>query len=252
MERYRLIEVDTTESTNTYARNMPAVADDTTPAVVITDKQTAGRGQRGNSWESEPGRNLTFSLVVYPRWLAPAHQFELSMLVSIGLINGLRSFVNEPERMKIKWPNDIYYDDRKLAGILIENTLGQSCIERSIIGIGINVNQTEFVNDAPNPISLVHTTGSEADRRAVLSSVVNNILDMIEQYADDPEVDELTYLYNNLLWRKDGATHRWHDTATDTDFDAVIEGVESDGRLTLRDADGQARSYLFKEVSAVL
>lgn len=249
---YLLVQLDSAESTNTVARTLAAEAQNTQPLLVVTDNQTAGRGQRGNSWESQPGANLTFSLVLFPRFLAPAHQFELSMLVSIGIVNALRNFVDAPKWLSIKWPNDIYFGDRKLAGILIENSLSASAIDFSVVGTGINVNQREFVSDAPNPISLIHTTGIEMDRQAILNAVVEAVIDMVDDYSDDPEAGELTALYNNLLWRNDGEPHTWHDTATDADFTATIAGVEPDGRLLLALPGGQVRSYLFKEVSAVL
>lgn len=250
MERFRLLEVETTESTNTLAKAMGADFKDATPVVVITDNQTGGRGQRGNSWESEPGANLTFSLVLQPVWLAPAHQFELSMLVSVGIVNALRSVV-PPKPLSVKWPNDIYYGDRKICGILIENTIEGARIERSVIGIGLNVNQKEFRSDAPNPISLCHITGRATDRKELLDKVVDNILDMVDQYADDPEPDELTALYNGLLWRNDGRFHKWTE-ADGTVIEAKIVGVNTDGRLTLQMPDGSEKSYLFKEVGAVL
>ena len=252
MARYTLIELPSADSTNTYARNLSINPDDSTPLVIVTDNQTCGRGQRGNSWESHPGQNLTFSLVLYPRMFAPPRQFELSMLVSVGIVNALKKHIETTARVSIKWPNDIYIDDRKVAGILIENTLSPSCIEKSVIGIGINVNQQHFESGAPNPVSLVHVIGKETNLKQLLDNVVQAILDMYESYIDDPEPDELTYLYNTLLWRHDGRTYTWHDTASDTDFEATLIGVDCDGILSLKDTGGTIRHYLFKEVSAVL
>lgn len=247
MDRYNIIRLDNTESTNTYAKSLKPENNDLTPTVVYTDCQTCGRGQRGNTWESERGKNLTFSLVLYPSWLSAAHQFELSMLVSIGIVNALRNHVVDHSRLKIKWPNDIYYDDKKVAGILIENSLSGQSIERSIVGIGLNVNQKEFVSDAPNPVSLYNITGSETSLDEILDNVVGNILDMVEQYEYDPEVDELVYLYNNMLWRNDGREHLWRK-----EFEAKVDRVGADGRLYLTDKDGNEQSFLFKEISAVL
>lgn len=251
MKRYRLIEVESTGSTNTFAKSMAVEDGDTTPAVVLTRNQTEGRGQRGNYWESEPGSNLTFSLVVYPVWMSPSRQFELSMLVSIGLVNALRQYVDNPAWLKIKWPNDIYFGDRKIAGILIENTVNDACIERSVIGIGLNVNQKEFRSDAPNPVSLCHVTGFDVDCDKLLEKVVDNILDMIDSYESDPETDELCDLYNSLLWRADNAYHRWM-LPDGTEIEARLVNVDTTGRLRLADTAGDIHSYLFKEVTAVL
>lgn len=248
-DRFKIVEVDSTASTNTYAATH--CTDGPEPVVVITDRQTAGRGQRGNTWESAPGANLTFSLVVYPRWMSASRQFELSMLVSVGIAGGLRPYVPEAASLKVKWPNDIYYGDRKLAGILIENSLSDNHIERSIIGIGLNVNQTEFLSDAPNPVSLRQLTDTEHGRRDILVAVVNNILDMIDTYADDPEVDELTALYNNMLWRNDRKEHTWR-MPDGTILRARIDRVDPDGRLHLTTAEGERKSFLFKEIAAEL
>ena len=250
-DKFRLIEIEKTPSTNDEAAALATAAGDRAPFVVITDNQTAGRGQRGNKWESAPGKNLTFSLVLFPDWMSASRQFELSMLVSIGIVNALRKYVDEPEWLKIKWPNDIYFGDRKLVGILIENTVSSGSIARSIIGIGINVNQSVFESDAPNPISLVHVTGFELDRKKLLGSVVENILEMVDAYADDPEIDELTALYNRLLWRNDGREHVWQ-RPDGSRFKARIVNVEADGRLVLKPEDADPESFLFKEVAAVL
>lgn len=249
-KKYKVITVDSTESTNTYAQALPE-ATDTTPVVVITDNQTAGRGQRGNTWESEPGKNLTFSLVMYPRYIAPARQFELSMLVSLGIMNALRTMVDNPERLKVKWPNDIYFGDCKIAGILIENSLTATAIDRTVIGIGLNVNQTSFQSDAPNPISLIHTTGVAFDRDAVLDKVVTCIVDMVDDYEYNDEPDELSYMYNMALWRRDDKAHQWA-LPDGTVFEAAIERVGLDGTLSLRHSDGILVSYRFKEVTPVL
>lgn len=252
MERCKFVDISSTESTNTYAKNLPVDPEDRTPVVVATDNQTAGRGQRGNSWESEPGANITMSLVVYPVWMSAAHQFELSMIVSIAIVETLRHYIDTPQWLKIKWPNDIYFGDRKIAGILIENSVNDGRIERSVIGIGLNVNQTEFSGDVPNPISLIHATGIKIDIHALRAKIVTQILDMLDAYADDPEIDELCALYDSMLWRNDGQYHTWRDTMTGTDFRAILSGVGTDGKLHLTDTDGNTKTYLFKEVSAVL
>jgi len=249
--KYKLIAVATTESTNTYAQSLPAAAEDTTPLVVVTDNQTAGRGQRGNTWESEPGKNLTFSIVMYPRYIVPARQFELSMLVSLGIMNALRTMVDNPDRIKVKWPNDIYFGDCKIAGILIENSLTATAIDRTVIGVGLNVNQTAFHSDAPNPISLIHTTGTTFDRDAVLDKVVSCIIDMVDDYEYNEEPDELSYLYNTALWRHDGRVHQWK-LPEGTVIEATLDSVGLDGVLNLKTPAGEVKAFRFKEVNAML
>lgn len=276
-----IIRLDTTASTNAAAAAMGNEAADGT--VVTAAEQTAGRGQRGNSWESEPGKNLTFSIVIRRGFQAP-RQFELSMLVSLGLTSALSKHL-DPDRVKIKWPNDIYFDDRKLAGILIENTVSASGIERSIAGIGLNVNQTEFRSDAPNPVSMKQITGETYDLESVLEETAGAVLDFIDQYCEQEEPDELQALYMAQLWRNDGNTHAWIDTAekepgaeismstpftpsgkaSGTPFYARIADVRLDGTLVLQPtapdgtpataSDGSPApllTFAFKQVAALL
>lgn len=217
--------------------------------VVAARTQTAGRGQRGNSWESEPRRNLTFSMLLRPRTIMAANQFELSMLVSLGVCDALAAASGE--KFSVKWPNDIYHGDRKICGILIENSLDGRRIGRSIAGIGINVNQRVFVSDAPNPVSLVNITGREYDTEAMLAAVCDTILNLFDGYESAPDREALMARYRALLWRGNGF-HSWSDAATARRFDAEIVSVGADGILTLRDRSGHLRHYAFKEVSAIL
>ena len=120
--------------------------------------QTAGRGQAGNSWESEAGKNLLFGLLFHPREVEANRQFILSQAVALSICETLSDYA---EDIRIKWPNDIYWKDRKICGMLIENTLVGRCIENCIIGAGININQQTFCSDAPNPVSLRQITGKE-------------------------------------------------------------------------------------------
>lgn len=219
--------------------------------VVVADCQMAGRGQRGNSWESAAGKNLTFSKLLRPYTISAAHQFELSMIVSLGICKALTPVLGEAYRPLIKWPNDIYVGDSKICGILIENSLVGTTIERSIVGVGINVNQTEFLSDAPNPISIRQLTDRDTNLDALLDEVVSSITDILDQYENDPEPDELHALYMSMLWRNDGVMHQWQ-TSDGQRFEASIVDVALDGTLTLRRADGVTSSFLFKEVSAVI
>ena len=146
-----IVTLDECDSTNTVLSSMPEAASGT---VVATRRQTAGRGQRGNSWESEPDKNLTFSQLLMPRMLPAARQFELSMIVSLAIADSIDAHLPDGIRTCVKWPNDIYIGREKVCGILIENRLTGSRIERAIVGAGINVNQRVFTSDAPNPTSI--------------------------------------------------------------------------------------------------
>ena len=150
---YPLIALERTDSTNRYLNelcdtSLQPVAELTT---VCADYQTAGKGQRGNSWEAAEGRNLLFSFVLYPTFLEAGRQFILSQVISLSIKEALDGLV---EGVSIKWPNDIYWQEKKLCGILIENDLQGRYIGRSVAGVGLNVNQERFLSDAPNPVSL--------------------------------------------------------------------------------------------------
>lgn len=261
------IHVDTCPSTMSYAAALP---EDETPhgTVVTAHEQTAGRGQRGNSWESEPGANLTFSLILRPQQWPAARQFELSMAVAVGVCRALRRALPPDADVRVKWPNDIYAGNRKMVGILIENAISGSLITRSIAGIGINVNQTIFRSSAPNPVSMAQLAGHPYDLDTLLSSVVTEILHTAENAltATTPLADKgftaptdrhqgttpLADEYHTLLWRNDGKLYKWLDTATLRIFEASIARVDPAGPLILRLPDGTPRPYLFKQVAAVL
>lgn len=231
--KYKEIYIAETDSTNRYLREHPTTDD----VVVTTDYQTAGRGCGSNTWESERGQNLTFSVLIHPTGVEAARQFRLSMAISLAIVDALSCYV--AEGLSIKWPNDIYWHDRKLCGILIECTLSGQTIRDCIIGVGLNVNQLRFVSDAPNPVSLRQITGREFDREEVLQRVLG---------AFDPcgaDADR----YRSLLYRRVGF-HAYCD-AQGT-FEARLVTVEDDGHLVLEDRRGCRRRYAFKEVQFVL
>lgn len=218
--------------------------------VIASRSQTAGRGQRGNSWEAEPGKNLTFSLLLRPLGLHPARQFELSMVVSLAIADAIDAVLPEGKHTIVKWPNDIYVGLEKICGILIENKLapapggaGGMVIERSIAGVGINVNQTAFVSDAPNPTSVIlQNGGRETALEPFLSDVCRRILDYWAAYEAAPDAEALGRRYfARLLWTS--GEHPFADC--DGRFMAHIVSVASDGMLTL----SNGRTYAFKEVS---
>lgn len=243
-----LINLTETPSTNTWLKENCATLPHGT--VAITHNQTAGRGQRGNSWEAEPGKNLTFSILLHPDALHPAQQFVISEIVSLAIVDDLRRRL-APEidgnRIKIKWPNDIYVDDRKIAGILIEHSICSTAIQHTIAGIGLNVNQMEFRSDAPNPTSMAILARHEFNLDTLLGEIIAPIVAPLSPAMHS--AIHARYLEN--LWRADGAMHRF--TRPDgTGFEAAIADVAPDGFLTLRLADGTTERFAFKEVAFVL
>lgn len=211
--------------------------------VVITDCQQAGRGQRGNSWEAQPGKNLTFSLFLTPRRIKATESFLISMAVAVGIAESLKSLSGLD--ILIKWPNDIYVGDKKLAGILIENALCGPEVRQSIVGIGINVNQCLFRSDAPNPVSLAILCGKEFNLDTVLGALISGIMREIENVAPDA----LSERYHGLLWRGSGIWP-WRRAADGALINAKIKNVALSGHLSL---DTQPPlSFAFKEISPVM
>lgn len=239
-----LVYLEETESTNKYLNdlcNKQCVGELTT---VTTDFQTAGRGQRGNSWESETGQNLMFSFVLYPVFLKARKQFLLSQIISLAIKEELDTYVSD---VSIKWPNDIYWKDKKICGMLIENDLTGTHISRSIAGIGININQETFTSPAPNPVSLKQITGQSYSPEQILSSIMRRIKDYytLLQTEDENVNTLIADRYAGSLFRKDGF-HRYTDA--NGSFMARLLRVEPDGRLILEDQMRTERTYLFKEV----
>lgn len=240
-----IITLEETTSTNTYLRSMPDAPHAT---VVATRRQSAGRGQRGNTWESQTGANLTFSILMRPANIPAVSQMAISRAVSLAIVHWLDSYLPDSMEATIKWPNDIYVGERKICGILIENTITGSHIDRSVIGVGININQSEFYSDAPNPVSLSQLTGRTYPLDELLKEVSQEIITLVE--AEDNSHGNLTVdSYMSHLWRREGL-HPYRD-ANGT-FTASIDSVAADGTLSLRRPDGSLSRYLFKEVSAII
>ena len=251
---YHLPEV---QSTNTYLLDLLAqgtTLPDTT--VIYTLRQTAGRGQMGNSWESEPDKNILFSMLLCPTFLPIREQFLLSQICSLGIVETLDELVRtqhlqDEVKLSIKWPNDIYAGDGKLCGILIENRLMGGTLQHSVLGVGINVNQEKWIGNAPNPVSL-KMLGVETDPLTVLDLVTKHIVELYNAFRDNKEMaNVIRERYMKRLYRKDGY-YAYYDPAKDEHFDAEIAGVDAQGPLMLRLPSGEVRSYWFKEVKFVL
>ena len=215
--------------------------------VAVADSQTHGRGSGTNSWESEDGKNLTFSILIHPCDISPSRQFIISMAVSIAIRNVIADIIPDGDLCKIKWPNDIYVGDKKICGILIENSLQGGVLRNCVLGIGLNVNQTLFTSDAPNPISLKQITGKEHDRDKIL----NNILTAFEEVLNGKDfVQECPKIYHSDLYRADGHFYDFCDSGGL--FKAKIDHVEESGHIILHDLLGNIRTYAFKEVQFVI
>ena len=239
-----IVKLQETDSTNSYLRNLrnDNEADIT---VVTAEFQTSGRGQGTNRWESEAGKNLLFSLRVYPAAVPAARQFLLSMVGGLALYHALKTYA---EGFVLKWPNDVYWRNYKVSGTLIETTVSRGLLQSCIFGVGINVNQYAFRSNAPNPISLCTITGREINREKLLEQV----LTAFEKYYGmlcNGGHRTIVSLYHDGLYRRSGF-HEYRDT--EGYFCAEIVEVKPDGHLFLRDRQGTMRSYGFKEVDFIL
>lgn len=226
--------------------------------VVYTDRQTAGRGQRGNSWESEPFKNVTMSILLRPENVAPNQQFWLSEISALAVERVLSKYIGN---VSIKWPNDVYYKDFKICGMLIEHSLSGGKINYTIPGIGINVNQRVFLSDAPNPISLANVLGHEVPTSEILDGLVDEILTMCDQLPEKAE--EIHREFLSKLYRRDGF-HEYQSTIRSASadglsvleegehFQARIVNVHPDGMLDLMTTEGHIHTFAFKEVAFIL
>lgn len=215
--------------------------------LVTTDEQTAGRGQRGTFWESEPGKNLTFSFLFRPFRFRATEQFFLSEIVCLAVASALDALV---KGISVKWPNDVYHQDHKICGILLEHTLSGSDIATTLVGIGINVNQLRFRSDAPNPVSLRQITGCETSLSLLLADFVWHFERLYRLWCQGDRAT-ITRTYWQRLYRRVGF-HRYEDTLTGEIFEAEMTKIAPDGRLTLRLPHGEERIFAFKEVRFLL
>ena len=240
---YRHLE--TIDSTNAYLQRQQAVTD-IRNWVVSADEQSAGKGMGQNSWESEVGKNLTFSLALEVSFLSAERQFLLSEAVALGLFQSVYDVIPS-EKLHIKWPNDIYYENRKLAGILINSTIKANKMDTSIIGIGLNVNQMQFQDWPTHPISLQQITGKEYALQPLLEHIVESIYNKVEVLKADAAILEKEYLQR--LYR-----HRtWADYEVNGKvLRLFLTGIDPFGRLML--VDEKEKSYCFdiKEIKFLL
>ena len=233
---------DTVGSTNDVARDKTYCDGD----IIWADFQTAGRGQRGHTWESRAGENLTFSVVLEPHFLPVAEQFMLLEAVALALYD---FFALVGVDTKIKWTNDIYVGNRKAVGILIEHNYSGGKLSRTIVGIGINVNQTEFSADIPNPISLSMLTGEKYDRRELLEQFEKCLSARYLQLKNG-EWDTLQTDYHSALYRRD--ERQLFALPDGTREEGIIRGVKPTGDLIVEWENGEKKSYLFKEIEFVV
>lgn len=238
-----LTEVD---STNNFLKqsltNSTPFAEGT---VIMAESQFAGRGQQQNRWHSEPGKNLTVSILLKPSFLPIGQQFDLNVAISVGIIKALQKVLGN--NVKTKWPNDIYYGDNKLGGVLIENILQGSQIKNSVVGIGLNVNQDVFSPDAPNATSVKQILHRDYDLKALLAQICNEIEAAYLKLRAGNFEQLKTFYLQNLYWLNELRPFKSNDKV----FDGTIQDVSPNGQLTVS-IDGELRLYNFKEIEFLI
>jgi BirA family transcriptional regulator, biotin operon repressor / biotin---[acetyl-CoA-carboxylase] ligase len=223
-----LITIQQVDSTNNYLKDLLSKSEPLPEGTAImAESQYAGRGQQQNRWHSEPGKNLTVSIFLKPVFLPVSQQFDLTRAVSLGIIDALKPYLGD--QLKIKWPNDIYYADSKLGGILIENLLQGSTIKSSVIGIGLNINQGSFPPEIPNAVSVKQILHRDYELKIILSEICKNVeaaylnlrsgrFELVRQGY----IEQLYRLNEDKIFRAAGV-----------EFNATITGVRDNGRLVI-------------------
>lgn len=242
LQHYHLGQID---STNAYLQRKQSETD-IRNWLVSADEQTAGKGMGSNGWESEARQNLTFSVALDVSFLPAQRQFLLSEAVPLGIIEVLDTILPS-EKWSIKWPNDIFYENRKLAGILINSTIKANMMDVSIVGIGLNVNQMQFQDWPTHPISLKMITGEDYDLRPLLEQIAEHLLIKVQQLKSDPAAIEQDYLKRLFRYR------RWAEYEVDGEIMRLfMTGIDSFGRLQLIDEQQVLQTFDIKEIKFVL
>ena len=236
----KILSFDTLASTNQYCEllDLPKTEEFT---IVWTQRQTAGVGQKGNHWDSEPFKNLTFSIVLHPTFLPPARQYLLTKVLALGISDFL---LRHTQQVKIKWPNDIYVDSKKICGILVTNHIGKQ-FDTAICGIGLNIHQTQFPDWIPNPISLKQITQQDYDLQKVLIQVVSDIKHRYEQLRHAALQEINSDYWERLLYRNEKHKYLYLGLY----IEATIIGITDFGHLILRCEEGHTLNCHLKELT---
>jgi len=243
----QLLKYPSLESTNSYAHQMVANERPQTETVIWALEQSNGRGQRDNIWLVEPGKNLTFSIIIYPDYLPINRQFSLSQATALAITEVLSEVIPH-EKVAIKWPNDIYVGNRKIGGLLLEHSIMGSSIDYSVVGIGINVNQVIFPESLPNPTSLAVETKTEYELEELLEKIIRTFFAHLERVKAGM-YEEIHADYKRKLFRNVG----YHLFETETGcITAKIADIRQTGELILEVPDGNRTAYAFKEVAYII
>jgi BirA family biotin operon repressor/biotin-[acetyl-CoA-carboxylase] ligase len=244
-ENRNLIITSETDSTNNYANRLITDGKAGNGSVVLSHYQKNGRGQRGNTWESAPGKNLLASIILFPKFLSPGKQFYLSKIASLALVDLLREHA---QGVTIKWPNDIYVGARKIAGILIETSIMGNQFHSAVLGVGLNLNQVKFSPELPNPVSLKLITGKDFNLKET-ALLFREIFMNWYKKLEAGQIAEIDVAYHKNMFRiKEWALFQKYNKR----FEARILGTGEYGQLILENRSGKQSSYMFKEIEFVI
>ena len=240
-----VIRFKTLDSTNSYLQNLLEEGCDVMDNIVVADYQTSGKGQGINVWESESGKNLLFSVALDMSFLRAEEQFLLTQIVSVAMVDALKRYLPDDE-LFIKWPNDIYFNDKKLAGILIKNEIKGMMLGTSIVGIGLNVNQTIFNESLPNPVSMKMITGKDYDSEEILSAVMDEIRSKVKsQKSEANGWQSIGHSYTKRLYRYKRWAFYEHEGVVK---EMMITGYDKFGRLVLKEKNDREVVCDLKEI----
>ncbi len=241
----KILRFEKLSSTNAHAAILLKNGEEPEGTVICSAFQTEGKGQTGNRWESEEGKNLLFSIILYPSSVNPEEQFLISIAVSLGICDFLDRIIKDS---KIKWPNDIYFKDDKIAGILIENSLKGENIESCVAGIGLNINQEKFPDTISNPVSIKLATGKEYNTDDCLKLLLNDLDSRYKELLYGDRGKLINEYISRLYW-----LNEIHDFKTgNTHFRGRITGISGSGLLVIEKDNGTKTEFSFKEVDYVL
>jgi BirA family biotin operon repressor/biotin-[acetyl-CoA-carboxylase] ligase len=238
-----LVTIKQVDSTNSFLKNLLSNSKPVPEGTVImAEEQYAGRGQQQNTWHSEPGKNLTFSLLLKPHFLSVGDQFDLNRAASLGVYDALQPILGD--QLKIKWPNDIYYGDRKLGGMLIENTIQGGQLKDSVIGIGLNINQENFPPGASNATSVKQILQKDYDLTLLLSEICK----YIEVYYLKLKAGQIDFVRNAYLSRLYWLNEVKRFESNDGVFNGSVKNVLPNGLLVIEDTNGRQLEFNLKEL----
>ena len=243
-----LIEIDRVDSTNSYAERALLNQELVEGTVIWAHAQTKGKGQNENAWLSEPGKNLTCTILLTPRFLPPEHQFMINKVISLGCLDFVRSRLREAgdklTEPSIKWPNDIYLGSRKLGGILITSRVMGPVLETLLAGIGININQELFSPELPNPVSLVQILGKRSDLKESLTILCQCISNRYEKLREGKILTIENDYRASLL-----GIGEWKNFSSRNEIiRGRISGVDEFGRLQIENIHSEFFTYNHREI----